>query len=124
MSDLNQCTFIGRLGKAPETRHSTSGEPICNFTIAVKSKTKTKESTEWVRLVAFGRLAEICGQYLDKGSQVMASGRLQSRKYKDKDGIERVSTEIVLQDMQMIGSPNRSSAPAVAQQADEELIPF
>lgn len=124
MSDLNQCMFIGRLGKAPETRHAASGEPICNFTIAVKTKTKTQESTEWVRLVAFGKLAEICGKYLDKGSQIMASGRLQSRKYKDNNGVERVSTEIVLKDMQMLGSPNKSSAPAVAVAEVESEIPF
>lgn len=73
-NDLNMCSFIGRLGADPETRYAASGDPVCSFRIAVGWKTKEKEGAEWVSITAFGKLAEICGQYLAKGSQVFVSG--------------------------------------------------
>lgn len=103
-NDLNRCEFIGRLGRDPETRHSPDGTAVCNFSIACGWKTKDKEGTEWVRIVAFGKLAEICGQYLTKGKQIFVSGRMATRKWQDKDtGADRYSTEIVADQMQMLG---------------------
>lgn len=103
-NDLNRCEFIGRLGRDPETRFMQNGDAVCNFSVAVGWKSKEKEGTEWVRVNAYKQLAEICGKYLTKGSQVYVSGRMATRKWTDKDGQERYSTEINLDQMQMLGS--------------------
>lgn len=106
-NDLNRCEFIGRLGKDPEVRYSPDGAAVCNFSLAVGWKTKEKEGVEWVRIVAFGKLAEICGEYLTKGKQVYVSGRMTTRKWTDKDsGQDRYSTEIVADQLQMLGGKN------------------
>ena len=102
-NDLNRCEFIGRLGKDPEIRYSASGDAIANFSIAVGWKTKDKEGAEWVRVTAFGKLAEICGKYLRKGSQVYIAGRMTTRKWQNKDGVDQYTTEIVADQMQMLG---------------------
>lgn len=112
-NDLNACSFIGRLGKPPEIRYTTSGEAIASFSIAVGSQWKNKqgekqESTEWVNCTAFGKLGEIIGQYLVKGSQVYISGRMKTEKYQGKDGQDRYSTKIIVNDMQMLGSKQQS----------------
>ncbi len=107
-NDLNRCEFIGRLGKDPEVRYSPDGKAIANFSIACGSSWKDrntgekKESTEWIRLVAFGKLGEIVAEFLRKGSQVYVSGRMQTREW-EKDGVKRYSTEIVADQMQMLG---------------------
>ena len=106
-NDLNQCNFIGHLGKDPDVRYMPNGEAVANFSIAVGSQWKDKqgqkqESTEWVNITAFGKLGEICGQYLKKGSQVFVSGRMKTDKY-EKDGVERYSTKIVADRMQILG---------------------
>ncbi|WP_368647998.1 single-stranded DNA-binding protein [Castellaniella ginsengisoli] len=101
-NDLNRCEFIGRLGRDPETRYQASGDAITSFSLAVGWKTKDKEGTEWVRIVVFGKLAEICGEYLRKGKQIYVSGRMRTREY-DKDGEKRYVTEIVADQMQMLG---------------------
>lgn len=112
-NDLNQCNFIGHLGKDPEVRYSSAGNAIANFSIACGWKTKEKEGTEWVSITAFGKLGEICGQYLKKGSQVYVSGRFTTEKYTDKQGIEKYSTKIIAEQMQMLGSKQGStSAPS------------
>lgn len=118
-NDLNQCSFIGRLGADPETRYMPSGDAICNFRIAVGWKTKEKEGAEWVPCSSFGKLAEICGQYLTKGSQVFVQGRFRTRKWADKDGNDRYTTEIVVDQMQMLGgkpSGGRADEPPQRQQ--------
>lgn len=102
-NDLNQCNFIGRLGKDPDARFMPSGEAVSNFNIACDWKGKDSEGVEWVRISAFGKLAEICNEYLKKGSQVFISGKFKTRKFTDKDGQERYSTEIVADRMQMLG---------------------
>lgn len=107
-NDLNRCEFIGRLGRDPETRFMPNGDAVCNFSVAVGWKSKDKEGTEWVRVNAYKQLAEICGKYLTKGSQVYVSGRMATRKWTDKDGQERYSTEINLDQMQMLGSKQES----------------
>ena len=111
-NDLNRCEFIGRLGKDPEVRFTASGEAICNFSIAVGWKTKDKDGTEWVRITSFGKLAGICGDYLKKGSQVFVAGRMTTRKWANKDGVDQYTTEVVADQMQMLGG--KSDAPPAA----------
>lgn len=113
-NDLNQCQFIGRLGSDPETRYMPSGDQITSFRIAVGWKSKDKEGTEWVSITAFGKLAEICGEYLKTGSQVFVSGRMKTEEY-EKDGIKRYSTKIIADRMQMLGGKRD------AEQAGEEM---
>lgn len=112
-NDLNQCNFIGRLGADPEQRFMPSGDAVSNFRIAVGWKSKDKEGAEWVSIVAFGKLAEICNEYLVKGAQVFISGKFRTREW-EKDGVKRYSTEIVADQMQMLGGKGgdgRESAP-------------
>ena len=111
-NDLNRCEFIGRLGKDPEVRFTASGEAICNFSIAVGWKTKDKDGTEWVRITSFGKLAGICGDYLKKGSQVFIAGRMTTRKWANKDGADQYTTEVVADQMQMLGG--KLDAPPAA----------
>ena len=117
-NDLNRCEFIGRLGKDPEVRYSPHGSAVCNFSLAVGWKTKEKEGVEWIRIVAFGKLGEICGEYLTKGKQIYVSGRMTTRKWSDKDtGADRYATEIIADQMQMLGGrEDGDSAPRPARQ--------
>jgi|ERR1039457_3729999 single-strand DNA-binding protein len=109
MASINKVILIGNLGRDPETRFLPSGSAVANISIATtdtwKDKTsgEKKEATEWHRVVFFGRLAEIVGEYLKKGSQVYVEGRLQTRKY-EKDGQDHYSTEIIADTMKMLGS--------------------
>ena len=109
MASVNKVIIIGNLGRDPEIRYMPSGDAIANIAVATSYKSKDKntgeqkETTEWHRISFFGRLAEIVGQYLKKGSSVYVEGRLQTRKYTDKDGIERYATDIVAENMQMLG---------------------
>lgn len=106
---LNKIQFIGHLGRDPEVRYTQSGLAVCNFSVASSEKWKDKhtgekmEETEWLRCSAFDRLAEICGEYLKKGSLVYVEGKLKTRKYTDKDGIERYVTECAVREMKMLG---------------------
>ena len=109
-NDLNRCEFIGRLGKNPELRYAASGDAIANFSIACGYKSKEKESTEWVRITAFGKLAGICGDYLKKGTQVYIAGRMVTRKWQNKDGVDQYTTEVVADQMQMLGGKTENAA--------------
>jgi single-strand DNA-binding protein len=106
---INKVILVGHLGSDPETRYMPSGGAVTNLRIATseswrdKTSGEQQERTEWHRVVFFGRLAEIVGEYLKKGSQVYVEGRLQTRKWQDKDGNDRWTTEIVANDMQMLG---------------------
>lgn len=112
-NDLNQCNFIGRLGKDPENRYLPSGDAVCNFSIAVGWKGKDKEGVEWINISCFGKLAEIAGEYLHKGKQVFVSGRFSTRKYQDKEGNDRYATQINADRIQLLGSkPEGASEPA------------
>lgn len=109
MSDLNRAMIIGRLGRDPEIRYTPDGRAVANFSLATTDKWKDKQSgeprerTEWHRIVAFGRLGEICGEYLSRGRQVFIEGRLRTRSW-EKDGVTRYTTEIEATNMQMLGS--------------------
>jgi len=125
---VNKVILIGRLGKDPETRYMTSGEAVTNATLATSENWKDKsgekqEKTEWHNLVFYRRLAEIAGEYLKKGSQIYVEGKLQTRKWQTKEGQDRYTTEIVVNEMTMLGGKssgsgsfevveNKSSAPS------------
>ena len=118
MASINKVIIVGNLGRDPEMRTFPSGDQVANVTIATTDKWKDKqtgemkEATEWHRVVFNGRLAEIVGQYLRKGSQVYVEGSLRTRKWTDKDGQERYTTEIRCDDMKMLGSRQGMGAPA------------
>jgi len=114
MASVNKVILLGNLGRDPETRYTTGGDAVTNLNIATSEQWKDKsgekqERTEWHRVVLFGRQAEVAGEYLKKGRSVYIEGRLQTRKYTDKDGVEKYSTEIVADRMQLIGG-GRDSA--------------
>ena len=119
MASVNKVVLIGNLGRDPEMRYMPSGDAIANFSIATTDNWKDKdgqkqERTEWHRISVFGKLAEICGEYLKKGSPVYVEGKLQTRKWQDKEGNERQTTEVVADRMQMLGG-RESTAPDARQ---------
>ena len=121
---LNQCNFIGRLGNDPEVRYMPDGKAAATISIGCSEKWKDKqtneqrERTEWVRCVSFGKLAEIMGEYLRKGSLVYVSGKMQTKKWKDQSGQDRYTTEILVSEMKMLGgkSDNQGGQPQQQQQ--------
>lgn len=124
MASLNRVTLIGNLGADPDVRYLPDGTAVANASLATTDRWKDKasgearEATEWHRLSFYGRLAEIVGQYLKKGSSIYVEGSLRTRKWQDKQGQDRYTTEIRIDQMQMLGSPQgqRQSAPAPSQQ--------
>lgn len=105
---LNLCQFIGNLGADPESRATQGGQNVTKFRIACSEKWKDRdgnaqERTEWVTVVAWGKLADVCAQYLARGKQVYVQGRMQTRKWQDKDGNDRYSTEIVASEVKFLG---------------------
>jgi single-strand DNA-binding protein len=120
---VNKVILIGRLGKDPEVRYMPSGQAVANVTIATSESWKDKqtgeaqERTEWHNVVFYNKLGEIAGEYLRKGSQVYVEGRLQTRKWQDKNGQDRWTTEIIANDMQMLGG--RSSGNASQEEAGQ-----
>lgn len=133
---VNKVILVGRLGQEPDKRSMPSGRAVCNVSLATTDSWKDKNSgerqerTEWHRVVFFDRLAEIVDEYLHKGSQVYVEGRLQTRKWQDKDGQDRYTTEIIASDMQMLdsrgsgaGDDEPSSTPAGASQPRRQEAP-
>jgi len=118
MASVNKVILVGNLGRDPESRYGADGGAIVNVSLATtdswkdKATGEKKEATEWHRLVFFSRLAEIAGQYLKKGSQIYVEGRLRTRKWQDKEGQERYTTEIVVDQMQMLGSRQGQGEPS------------
>lgn len=112
---VNKVILVGRLGKDPETRYMTSGEAVTNATLATSENWKDKngekqERTEWHNLVFYRRLAEVAGEYLKKGSQIYVEGRIQTRKWQDKEGKDRYTTEIIVNEMQMLSGKSEGTA--------------
>lgn len=109
MASVNKAIIVGNLGQDPELKYSASGDAIVNFSVATteswkdKNTGEKKEQTEWHRCVAYRKLAEIIGQYVKKGSSIYIEGKLKTRKWEDKNGVERYTTEIVVDEMQMLG---------------------
>ncbi len=139
MASVNKVIILGNLGRDPETRYMPSGDAMTTISIATtdswkdKASGEKKESTEWHRVTFFGKLAEIAGQYLKKGSSVYVEGSLRTRKYTDKDGVEKYATDIRADTMQMLGgkpnstgmderydAPQNASAPAPRSSAPEQ----
>jgi single-strand DNA-binding protein len=116
MAGVNKVILVGRLGRDPEVRYTADGTAVANFTMATSKEWKDKqtgekkERTEWHKVVAWRRLGEICGEYLAKGKQVYIEGSLQTREWQDKEGNRRWSTEIVADQMQMLGSPGQTQS--------------
>jgi single-strand DNA-binding protein len=116
---INKVIIIGNLGRDPEVRYAQSGMAICKLSVAVTERVKDgdawKDVTEWFRVTVFGKTAENAGQYLQKGRQVYVEGRLKTDKYKDKDGVEKTSVEVIANTLQFLGSQGaggtRSEAP-------------
>lgn len=110
MAGINKVIIIGNLGGDPEVRYTPSGSAVANFNVATseswkdKNTGEKKERTEWHRIVVWGKLGELCGEYLSKGRQVYVEGRLQTRSYDDKDGVKRYMTEVIATDIQFLGS--------------------
>lgn len=108
---VNKCIFIGHLGKDPETRYSAAGEAVTSCSIAITEKWKDKagakhEKTEWINLTFFKKLAEIAGEYLKKGSQIYVEGKMTTQKWQDKEGKDRYTTSIIVNDLTMLGGGN------------------
>ena len=120
---VNKVILIGNLGADPEVRYAQNGTAVANFRIATtetwKKEGGKEEQTEWHRIVTFGRLAEICGEYLSKGSKVYIEGRIQTRKWEDRDGNTRYTTEIVAREMKML-SPRGAGDEGQGAISDEE----
>jgi single-strand DNA-binding protein len=120
MASVNKVIVVGNLGRDPETRYMPDGAAITNVSVATsfqwtdKASGEKKEETEWHRVVFRGRLAEVAGEYLKKGSQVYVEGRLRTRKWQDKEGQDRYSTEIMATEMKMLGSRAGSGEPREA----------
>ncbi|MDP2341125.1 MAG: single-stranded DNA-binding protein [Deltaproteobacteria bacterium] len=115
---VNKVIIVGNLGRDPEVRYSQAGMAICNFSVAVTERVKDgdawKEATEWFRVVTFGKTAENAGQYLQKGRQVYVEGRLKTSKYKDKEGVEKTSVELICNNLTFLGSGGAGGAPRAA----------
>ena len=131
---VNKCIIVGNLGNEPEMRYTASGAAIANITVATSESWKDKQSgeknekTEWHRVTFFGKLAEIVGQYLHKGSKVYIEGRIETNKWQDKEGNDRYTTSIIAKEMQMLdskanGSQSGNSAPQ-KQQNEPDFRPF
>lgn len=124
MASLNKVTLIGNLGADPETRYMTNGDAVCNINLATtdswrdKASGEQREATEWHRLVFYRRLAEIASQYLRKGAQIYVEGKIQTRKWTDKDGIDRYTTQVVVDEMKMLGKRQGGSDQPTADRAD------
>jgi single-strand DNA-binding protein len=138
---VNRVILVGRLGRDPETRYTSGGQAVCNFTLATDEVYKDRagerqKRTEWHRIVAWSKLAEICQQYLKKGSLVFIEGRIQSRQWDDREGNKRTTVEIVANTMKMLGpraeaAPHEAAEPAAEESAappapeiSDEDIPF
>jgi single-strand DNA-binding protein len=125
MASVNKVILVGNLGRDPEIRYLPSGDPVANIAIATSSKYKGKdgnmvEETEWHRVTFFGKLAEIVGQYMKKGRSVYIEGRLKTRKYTDKDGVEKYATDIIANEMQMLGGREGMGDPGGHDGGDNE----
>lgn len=136
MKGVNKAIILGNVGKHPETRHMPQGGAVVNFSVATSETWKDKntgqqqERTEWHKIVVFGRLAEIVAEYVHKGDKIYVEGALRTRKWQDKDGADKYSTEIIASEIQMLGSkqdrePRRADPPVQSQQDSwDDSVPF
>ena len=124
MAGVNKVILVGNLGADPEVKYLSNGTTVANFRIATSENRVNRTSgektttTEWHRIVAFGRLAEICGEYLSKGKQVYIEGKIRTRSWDDKEGNKRYATEVVANQMQMLGAAGAGTVPDVGKEVD------
>jgi single-strand DNA-binding protein len=123
MSSVNKAIIVGRLGRDPELRHTQTGTAVASFSVATEEKIKDTKRTEWHQITTWGKTAELCAQYLAKGSQVYVEGRIQSEEYVDKAGAKRTMAKIVASEVKFLGGGPRSEVPA-APSHDDADIPF
>ena len=129
MASVNKVILVGNLGKDPEVRYSADGGAICNLSMATTSSWKDKasgdrrEEVEWHRVIFYGKLAEIVGEYLRKGSPIYVEGRLKTRKWQNKEGVDQYTTEIVADQMQMLGSKGQASEGSSQSAASNKPLP-
>jgi single-strand DNA-binding protein len=133
---VNKFIGIGNLGRDPELRYMGDGKAVCNFSFAITEKYKDKsgdqkEVTEWINVATFGRLAEICGEYVRKGTKVYVEGKLKTEKYTDKNGIEKSATKITAEKVDILSSKGESlttaikeATPPIQEFANDDDIPF
>ncbi len=129
MGSVNRVIVVGNLGRDPEVRFSGSSQAVANFSVATSEKWKDKggqmqERTEWHRVVAWGKLGELCGQHLKKGRTAYVEGRLQTREWQDKDGGKRTATEIVASNVVFLGGRGGGEHEQSAPEAEPDNIPF
>ncbi len=123
---MNKAIILGRLGQDPELKHTPSGAAVCNFSVATsetwndKTSGQKQEKTEWHNIVVWGKLAELCNQYLSKGRQALIEGRLQTRSWEDKEGNKRYTTEINASNIQFVGGQGASNEPKQESQSQPE----
>ena len=126
MASVNKVILLGHLGQNPDLRYTSSGEPVVNLSLATSETWKDRatgekrEATEWHRIGVFGKPAEIAAQYLSKGSQIYVEGKIRSKKYTDKNGVERVAFEIISDSFTMIGKAPDQATPTVAPKATKQ----
>ena len=124
MASINKVILVGHVGKDPDIRYLTSGDSVASFSLATTYRSKNGDVTEWHNCSAFGKTAEVIGKYVKKGSQLYVEGRLQTRKYKAKDGTDRYTTEIIVSQMQMLGGKaDGQQAPANPKYATQDDFP-
>ena len=123
---LNKCQIIGNLGADPEMRYTQNGQAVTNFNVATSRKWtqdgEQREETEWFSVVAWGKLAEVCAQYLAKGRQVYVEGRMQTRSWEGDDGVKRYRTELVAQEVKFLGGPRDSNESGPARTAPAAAV--
>ena len=130
MASLNKVQIIGHIGADPEVRHTTAGDQVTSIRVACtetwtdKASGQKKESTEWVSVTFYRKLAEIAGKYLKKGSQVYVEGRLKTDKYTDKNGVEKYSTKVEASELKMLGGKGQAEQQPQSQQTEDADIPF
>jgi single-strand DNA-binding protein len=125
VASINLCTFIGNLGRDPEVRYMPNGDAVANYSIACTDSFKDKagakqERTEWVRIVQYGKGAEVAGQYLKKGAAVYVQGRMQTRKWTNKEGVDQYTTEIIADRMQMLGGRESGTSAGKDEKPNEQ----
>jgi single-strand DNA-binding protein len=121
---VNKAILLGRLGKDPELRMTSSQTAVCNFSLATTERHKEGEKTEWHNVIAFGKTAENCGKYLVKGSQVHIEGKIQTRKWQDKEGKDRYTTEILANSVTFLSKLEASAAQGSLSDLEDEDVPF
>ena len=128
MASYNKVTILGNLGRDPELRTTPAGNSVANFSIATTDKwgqgEDRQERTEWHRVVVWGKLAEVCGEYLGKGRQVLVEGRLQSHSYEDNEGIKRYVTEIIAHQVEFLGQRSNGNGEPSNGLPDDDDVPF